>query len=369
MSKEILLKTIFQECNNLFKLNHFSDALSLVSKYANQEPILIKNFLFLNLVGFINLNLKDWNSAIINFQKAIEINKNYIPAYLNLAIALYDKGDLEESFKNLSKILKIDPNNKRAEENIIKILNHINIVNESDPFSRANNELQKINLDLDLLKKIDDLFIDNLLSKSRLITSNFLTDLNFREHQLFIHNRRDLNCERHMKIFKKFETISKNCFSCFKIIIHIEKVYDLIKLSLLFNNLQLLNNFEMKCRIDFKKKNYRGYIYCDNVEELEFISKNLTKILDMNFQNYYKLEKRRGCSEFSETFHKFKKINSNPDTMFQYKQDWSQNEKIIDKQNYIDGIPIRRNIKKPLKGMTLNYFLIINNWINFSKTI
>ena len=55
--------------------------------------------------------------------------------------------------------------------------------------------------------------------------------------------------------------------------------------------------------------------------------------------------------------------------MFQYKQDWSQNEKIIDKQNYIDGIPIIRNIKKPLKGMTLNYFLIINNWINFSKTI
>ena len=153
MSKEILLKTIFQDCNNLFKLNHFSDALSLVSKYTNQEPVLIKNFLFLNLVGFINLNLKDWDTAITNFKKAIEINKNYIPAYLNLAIALYDKGDLEESFKNLSKILKIDPNNKRAEENIIKILNHINITNENDPFSRANNELQKINLDLDLLKK------------------------------------------------------------------------------------------------------------------------------------------------------------------------------------------------------------------------
>jgi len=355
MSKEILLKTIFQDCNNLFKLNHFSDALSLVSKYTNQEPVLIKNFLFLNLVGFINLNLKDWDTAITNFKKAIEINKNYIPAYLNLAIALYDKGDLEESFKNLSKILKIDPNNKRAEEN--------------NPFSRANNELQKINLDLDLLKKIDDLFIDNLLSKSRLITSNFLTDLNFREHQLFIHNRRDLNCERHMKIFKKFETISKNCFSCFKIIIHIEKVYDLIKLSLLFNNLQLLNNFEMKCRIDFKKKNYRGYVYCDNIDELKFISENLTKILDMNFQNNYKLEKRRGCSEFSEIFHKFKKINSDPDKMFQYKQDWSQNEKIIDKQNYIHGIPIIRNIKKPLKGMTLNYFLIINNWINFSKNL
>ena len=115
MSKEILLKNIFKECDNFFKINHYSEALKLLSKYTTQEPNLIENPLFLNLVGFTYLNLKDWNTAIINFKKVIEINKNYLPAYFNLAIALYDQGDLENSFKNLNKILKIDPGNKRAE--------------------------------------------------------------------------------------------------------------------------------------------------------------------------------------------------------------------------------------------------------------
>ena len=123
----------------------------------------------------------------------------------------------------------------------------------------------------------------------------------------------------------------------------------------------------MKCRINPEEKNYRGYIYCDSVDELEFVSKNLKHVLDINFASNYKLEKRRGCSEFSETFHKFKKINANPKKMFQYQNDWQNNEKLIDTQIYKNGNPIIRQIKKPLSGMTLNYFLIINNWLNYSK--
>lgn len=367
MSKEFSLKDLFLEVEKLLKKDLFCDALKIGKKFSEKEPKLLKNPFFLNLMGFINLNLKDWNIAINNFKDAIKIDKNHSPAYFNLAIALYDLGDLKGSYENLIKVSNLDKNNKRVQENITKILNHIDINEKNDPFSRANHELQKIIIDFDFSKKINDSEITNLIMKSKLIISNYLTDFTFREHQLFIHNRGDLNCERHMKIFNKYKTISKNCFSCFKIIIHIEKVFDLIKLSLLFNNLELLDNFEMKCRVDFKKKNYRGYIYCDNIEELDFVSKNLENILDINFKNNFKLEKRRGCSEFSETYHKFKKINNNPKKMFQYQDNWLQNEKLIDNQIYKNGNPISRNVKKPLKGMTLNYFLIINNWINFSK--
>ena len=367
MSKEFSLKNFFQEIEKLLKDDHFYDALKIAKNYSEKEPRLLRNPFFLNLIGFINLNLKDWDTAILNFEKAIKLDENHKPAYFNLAIAFYDLGDMKSSYENLIKVSNIDKDNKRVKENITKILNHIDINKKNDPLSRANHELQKIKIDLDFSKKINDTYIDDLLSKSKLIISNYLTDFSFREHQLFIHNRKDLNCERHMKIFRKYKTISKNCFTCFKIIIHIEKVYDLIKLSLLFNNLELLNNFEMKCRIDFKKKNYRGYIYCDRIEELDLISENLTEILNVNFQNRFKLEKRRGCSEFSETYHKFKKINKDLNKMFQYQDSWEQKEKLIDNQIYRNGNPIIRNVKKPLKGMTLNYFLIINNWINFSK--
>ena len=50
-----------------------------------------------------------------------------------------------------------------------------------------------------------------------------------------------------------------------------------------------------------------------------------------------------------------------------YQNDWQNNEKLIDTQIYKNGNPIIRQIKKPLSGMTLNYFLIINNWLNYSK--
>ena len=75
-------------------------------------------------------------------------------------------------------------------------------------------------------------------------------------------------------------------------------MYDLIKLSIIFNNLSLLNNFEMKCRINPDEKNYRGYIYCDSVDELEFVSTNLKHVLDINFINNYKLEKEEDVQNF-----------------------------------------------------------------------
>ena len=368
MTQEFILKKLFQEIDKFLKNNLFSDALKLTKKYSEQEAKLLENSVYLNLVGFINLNLKDWDTAIINFKKAITLDKNFGPAYFNLAIALYDLGKLNDSYENLIKVLEIDENNKRAQENIIKVLNHIDIEGKNDSLSKANHELQKIKFHFDLSKKINDSEVSDLISRSKKITSNFISDFSFREHQLFIHNRRDLNCERHMKIFKKYKTISKKCFSCFKIVLHIQKVYDLIKLSIIFNNLSLFNNFEMKCRINPDEKNYRGYIYCDSVDELEFVSTNLKHVLDINFINNYKLEKRRGCSEFSETYHKFKKINTDSKKMFQYQDNWQINEKLIDNQIYKYGNPIIRQIKKPLNGMTLNYFLIINNWLNYSKS-
>jgi hypothetical protein len=53
--------------------------------------------------------------------------------------------------------------------------------------------------------------------------------------------------------------------------------------------------------------------------------------------------------------------------MFRYPENWTKKEELVDSQTYKNGLPIIRNAQKPLKGMTLNYFLIMNNWINISK--
>jgi hypothetical protein len=123
----------------------------------------------------------------------------------------------------------------------------------------------------------------------------------------------------------------------------------------------------MKCRVDLENKIYRGYIYCSSIVDLDLVANKIKSLLSINFENNYKLETRRGCSEYLKSFPEFKNINNDPKKMFQYPENWIKHEKLVDSQTYKNALPIIRNAQKPLKGMTLNYFLIINNWINISK--
>lgn len=361
------LKDLINEVNILLNKNLFKDALQFATLNCIKNPKIQTSPFFHNILGLIHLNLKDWETSIKCFEKSIEINRKFTPAYFNLGIAKYDLGDLKNSYEHFVKVIEFDKDNKRAEENIIKILNCIDLDKKDNPLTNANRELQKINLDIDYEKKISNDKIIEILNKSNSIISKFIPKYTFREHQLLFHNQKDLNCERHFRIFKKFNTLSKNCFNCFKIVIFLYDVYDLIKLSFIFNNLNFLNNFESKCRIDFNNNHYRGYIYCSSIDEINNVTKTIKNILEINFDEKFSIETRRGCSEFSVKYPNFKKIETNINDMFQYPKLWEESEKLIDQQTYKDGIAKIRNIKKPLRGITLNSYLIINNWLNYSK--
>ena len=364
------LTNLIQQLNILLKKNLYKDSLELIELNLKQNLTLDKNPDFLNIYGLIQLSLKDWKQAIKYFEKATEIDINFRPAYFNLGIAYYDLGKLTKAYESFYRVLEIDKNNKRAQENIIKILHCENIKNiKNDNLVDANNELQKLKFNLDLSKKITHVEILDILNNSNSVVSKFISDFSFREHQLLFHNQQDLNCERHFRIFRQYNTISNKCFSCYKIIIKLFDVYDLIRLSLIFNNFEFLDNFEMKCRVDLENKIYRGYIYCSSIADLDLVAKKIKATLSINFENNFKLETRRGCSEYLKTVPDFKNIDNDPKKMFQYPKNWIKNEQLVDVQTYKNGLPIIRNAKKPLKGITLNYFLIINNWINISKKL
>jgi len=369
MSNQNLLNLI-EQINILLKKTLFKDSLELIELSLRQNPSLDKNPYFLNIHGLIQMSLKDWKLAIEYFEKATKIDINFRPAYFNLGIAYYDLGKLTKAYESFCRVLEIDKDNKRAQENIIKILHCVKIKNiKNNNLVKANNELQKLEFNLDLSKKITYLEILDILNNSNSVVSKYISDFTFREHQLFFHNQQDLNCERHFRIFRQQNTISNKCFGCYKVIIKLFDVYDLIRLSLIFNNFEFLDNFEMKCRVDLENKIYRGYIYCSSIAELDLVTKKIKEPLSINFENNYKLETRRGCSEYLKTVPEFKNVDNDPKKMFQYPRNWLKNEQIIDNQTYKDGLPIIRNAQKSLKGMTLNYFLIINNWINISKEL
>ena len=114
-------QNLAKQLNILLQKNLFKDSLELLELNLKQNPLLNKDPDFLNIYGLIQLNLKDWEQAIKYFMKATEIDTNFRPAYFNLGLAYYDLGKLNNAYESFCKVLEIDKNNKRAQENIIKI--------------------------------------------------------------------------------------------------------------------------------------------------------------------------------------------------------------------------------------------------------
>ena len=88
-----------KQLNILFEKNLFKDSLELIELNLKQNPELNNNPDFLNIYGLIQLNLKDWEQAIKNFEKATEIDINFRPAYFNLGLAYYDLVELNNAYK------------------------------------------------------------------------------------------------------------------------------------------------------------------------------------------------------------------------------------------------------------------------------
>ena len=57
--------------------------------------------------------------------------------------------------------------------------------------------------------------------------------------QIYRRNNVDLNCKRHMQIFKEKEIIPKFCFGCYKVQVDVTTVMDLIRLAALFIKVNL----------------------------------------------------------------------------------------------------------------------------------
>ena len=157
-------QNLAKQLNILLEKNLFKDSFELLELNLKQNPLLNKNPEFLNIYGLIQLSLKDWEQAIKYFKKATEIDINFRPAYFNLGLAYYDLGKLNNAYEAFCKVLEIEKNNKRAQENIIKILHCIKINNnKSDNLIDANNELQKLEFDFDLSKRITNKNIFDIL--------------------------------------------------------------------------------------------------------------------------------------------------------------------------------------------------------------
>ena len=353
-----------------FKKKNWNKSIEYYERILPREA---EKFKIYTNIGVAFFNLGKINRSIESYKKAIKDNYNFELAHTNLGISYIEIGEYEQATNSFASALKLNNKNFYAQKNLIDIFNVIKPKNISDhPLININNEINKIvnNNKIKDLKKLEN--IKKILHDSDNIIKNFDENLFTNETQIYRKNSKNLNCNRHFKIFNKFNIIPKFCFSCYKIQINLKNIVDLIKLYFVFDNLCLKNNNIRKCMVELRdqiKGNYKGYIYCEGLLEAKEIMQNIKKIIIKSNLKNFKIEIKHGCSEFYRSYHKFEKINFNGKQEMEYNKDWKNKEKLIDNKDPERLEADKKIFGEYLKGINLSDILIINNWINYAKNI
>ena len=378
--------------------NDFSNAKKIFQEVIKINP---KTISAQYSLGFICKKMGDYENSIKFFKKVIEINPNQLNTNYNLGLIAKEIGDQENAekyfkeeirlnptlihahnnlgtvFANLEKFeeaiscfinaLKFDPKFRIAKENLIKTLTSYDF--------ESNNLIVTLHNDLKMKHKNahikKDLKKNNLTENFRKFNQNIMNhkkyfeEINFTETQTFRRNSNNLNCERHHELYNKKKVIPNFCFGCFKIQIEPNNVLDLVKLYFVFDNLKLPNNNWRKCMLEFRNNInglYKGFIYCSSLKEAENIANEIKPILNDFFS--FKLNIKRGCSEFYDTFANFKELDVKSSNYMRYDSEWEFIEKNFDKNK-----KIKKKTLPTLNGLSLSDFLVINNWLNYAKLI
>ena len=85
--------------------------------------------------------MEELSKAISCYEKAIQIDSNYINAYNNLGIILGDLNRLDEAKKYLEKSLNVDPNAKKTNEGYGNLLLKLNQHNKAIEYIRKGTGL------------------------------------------------------------------------------------------------------------------------------------------------------------------------------------------------------------------------------------
>lgn len=364
-----LYKNELTEINKIVKSyndNPLKKTLLLANYSKSKLPNLNNIPQYHNILGLINLRLNDIKQSILDFETAIKINPKFHPAYYNLGLAYFNSNNLDLSYSFLIKAINLKKDYKMAADKLIELLSFYEPVKTSaNLIYDLNKKIKKVKFNIDLSNKISDQKIIDYFSRCKKIVLENLEDLSYNKLQIFRKKTIFLNCERHKSIFKKYNTIPKYCFDCFKVVIESKSFYDLLKVSLLFDQVTFFSNFNRKNMIDKKTKKdlFKSIIYCTSLDQVFDVEKKTKKIFQVLLDDFT-IESKRGCHEYEVKYPDYKKIYKKKSELMNFPEKWRNNEKEYDTENYKDGIQEQVFVHNTQKGISLHEFLVINNWFN-----
>ena len=323
-----------------------------------------------NNMGSALIGKGDSEAAVECYRKALEINPNFAEGYNNLGVALRYSSFPGKALDNYSKALEMNPDYTDAKLNLISLLTSYNPKDQHhNLIVTASNAIRKIEIMSNAQNIISDDQVINLLSKSSNYISVHNLEIKTTVAQTYRRNSVDLNCSRHMSIFKKHDVIPEFCFGCYKVQVEPRSVLELMKLFVVFDQLKLKDNNTRKCMVELRPKIpgfYKGLIYCSGLEQANQISQHLDKVVLRSIGIGLPSKVKRGCSEYPSSFPDYKEVNNSGPQLMNYNLDWKIIEDEYDKKNSTSA---EGNIQPSLSGLSLSDVLAMEKWIDYARGI
>ena len=356
-----------QSVFNLYTHGKLQQALSESSQMLERFP---NSVVLYNIAGASNAGLMLFDAAIDSYKEALKIKPDYADAYYNMGIALNDKGDLEAAIDSYQQALKIKPDYADVKANLVKLLTSYTPQKENQNLIvTVNEEIRKIDIKDNTSKIISDDQVVNLFSKSEDCISLFGLELRTELSETYRRNSFDFKCRRHKSIFDKHDIIPEFCFGCYKVQVEPRSIIELIKLFIVFDQLELNENNTRKCMVELRPEIpgfYKGLIYCSGLKQANQIAEHLDTIVKQSIGPGLTSKVKRGCSEYPISFPSYKEINNSGPQLMNYNEEWRVIEESHDRKN-----PIHTNevIRTSLSGLNLSDVLVIRKWIDYAKGI
>jgi len=313
----------------------------------------------------------DLKAAINSYKQAVKIKPDYAEAFNNMGNALQDQGDLETAIDCFKQALKIKPDSAEACANILASLTYCTAIQgvSHNNIVKINQDIRNIDIRDNTSNIISDGQIVNLLSKSLDYISSYGLEFRTELSQTYRRNSVDLNCKRHMSIFNEHHIIPEFCFGCYKVQVEPRSIIDLIKLYVVFDQLELNENNTRKCMVELRPEIpgfYKGLIYCSGLKQANQIAGYLNRVVKKNIGSGLSAKVKRGCSEYPVSFPDYKEINNSGPQLMNYTEDWKVIEDSHDRKKPMKA---KENLKPSLSGLNLNDVLIIRKWLDYARGI
>jgi|TARA_B110000238_G_C16108891_1_gene431773 tetratricopeptide (TPR) repeat protein len=322
-------------------------------------------------IGSVLQSLGDPEAAIDSYKKALKIKPDYADAYNNIGVLLNDKDDPEAAIESYKQALMIQPDNVGAKSNLLALLTSYTPQKAYPNLIMTVNEaIQKIDMKNNASNIIiSDRQAADLFDKASGNISSYGLELSTGLSQAYRKSSVDLNCKRHMSIFKKHGVIPEFCFGCYKVQVNPRSIIELIKLYFVFDQLELNKNNSRKCMVELRPNIagfYKGYIFCSGLKQANQISAHVNEVLEKRIGSGLSSTVKRGCSEYPISFPDYKEINNSGAQLMNYNKDWKVIEEDYDKKTPMHA---KKNKRPSIAGLNLNDTLIIRNWIDYAKGI